>query len=900
MTIWQDLRGQLLRLLALLRRRQTERELAEELEFHLALRQQKYAEQDGLDKAESAARARRDLGSLEKWKEFCRDARRARPLEDFARDLALAVRMLRKSPAFTAVALITLALAVGANTAIFSLINAVLLRPLDVPEADRLALLRIQPDEFGYGFNYPLFKYVEKHGDVFSSVFAFAGRNLQIHGSSGMELVPGQLVSGRYFAALKVTPQIGRYIGPGDDRPGSPIAVISDDFWRRWFGSDPHVLGRKVVLNNAVFTVAGVMPRGFRGVNKDERPDVFLPFEDEPLVDAPYNDIAAGAHAWWFQVGARLGKGVSLERANAFLRARSHAAFEATVPDPKARFNGHTRAELYLVAEPGATGYSHLRLRFRKPLTVLMTLVALVLLIACLNLATLLMARAASREREIATRFALGASRTRLLRQLLTESMLLATAGTAFGFALSPVLSNLLMIFLASHHNPLEPRLEVAPDARVFLFTAALAAIATVVTGMVPALRSTGRELQQRMRESSSALRGSDRRRFWPRMLLAFEVGLALVLVTGASLLGYSLVKLHQVPVGFEPNGLVLLQLAMEKQSRDGKALVRAYQAIADGLAAIPGVRAVSFVEFVPLEGSQWTGDVSVPGRPKREMCRNRAAPAYFRAMRTPLLAGREFRWTDTDESGRVAILNEAAAQMLFPNRSPLGQHIGVDDDKDHKATAEVVGVVANAKYTSLSSADPPTVYSPITQDVKNKPSFAVVLRASGSPAPVIAAAQKTVRRIIPEIPPPVAMTMEQNIAEALATERMMAMLALFFGAAALAITGIGLYGTLAYATERRTGEIGIRMALGAQRGNVISMICLENGAIALGGCVAGIAGSLAASRLIAGFLYDTSPHNPIILGGCVLLLICIAAVASMIPAVRASRIDPIAAIRYE
>jgi predicted permease len=690
---------------------------------------------------------------------------------------------------------------------------------------------------------------------------------------------------------------MGRYIGPSDDRAGNAIAVISDRFWRNRFGSDPHVLGRKMVLNNVVFTVAGVMPPDFRGAAKDSRPDVFLPFELEPLVDAPYNEIAAGSHAWWFHVGARLREGVSLERANAFLRTSSHAAFQATMADATSRFKGHTQAELHLVAESGATGYSYLRLQFRKPLTVLMALVALVLLIACLNLATLLIARGASREREIATRFALGATRARLLRQLLTESMLLATAGTALGLAASPLIANLLMVFLTPQRNTLQPRPDVTPDARVFLFTAAVAAIATILTGMAPALRSTGRDLQQRMRESSSALRGSERRRFWPRVMLACEVGLALVLVSGAGLLGYSLVKLYEIPVGFEPHGLVLLQLEMGKQQRDGTALIRAYHDMADGLDGIPGVTAVSFTDVVPLEGSLWTGDVSVPGKASHETDRNQAGPGYFRAMRTALLGGREFRWTDTDEAGRVAILNEAAAQMLFPGRSPLGERILVGDAK---TVAEVVGVVANAKYTSLSSADPPTVYSPITQDVEKKPSFTAVLRVDGSPGAVVAAAQKVIRRTVPEIPPPVAMTMEQTIAESLAKNRMMATLALFFAGVALLITGIGLYGTLAYTTERRTGEIGIRLALGAQRGDVILMICRENGAIALGGCILGIAGSFGASRLIASFLYGTSSNNPVILTAAALVLVSIAAGASLIPSVRAARIDPIAAIRYE
>jgi predicted permease len=524
-----------------------------------------------------------------------------------------------------------------------------------------------------------------------------------------------------------------------------------------------------------------------------------------------------------------------------------------------------------------------------------MALVSLVLLIACLNLATLLMARAASREREIATRFALGASRPRLLRQLLTESLLLAAAGTGLGLAVSPLVANLLVTFLTTGQDLLHPPLNVAPDARVFLFTAVVAVIATVLTGLAPALRSTGRELQQRMRDSSSALRGAERRRFWPRVLLACEVALALVLVTGASLLGLSIVKLHQVPLGFDPNNLIFLQLEMNKQPRRGKALVRTYHEIAGALAKIPGVAAVSFLDVTPMEGSRWRDDAAVPGKPAHEMFRNQVGPDYFRAMRTPLFAGREFSWNDTDESGRVVILNEAAARVLFAGASPLGQRVQVGE----KQLGEVVGVVANTKYSSLRVPDPPEVYSSITQDVKD-PSYTAVLRASGPPSAVIAAAREIVRRVMPDIPPPVAVTMEQTLAQSLATERMMATLALFFGAIALLITGIGLYGTLAYATERRTGEIGIRIALGAQRGDVISMMCAENGAVALGGCIAGILGAMAAARLIASFLYGTSPRNPAVLALSAAALMCIAAAASLIPAIRAARLDPMAAIRHE
>jgi len=890
----QVVREQLLRFAALFRLRRAERDMADELEFHLAMKQQKYMRERGLAGPHALNEAKRDLGGLEKWKEVCRDVGRARPLEDFARDIALASRMLRKTPAFTVVALLTLTLAIGANTAIFSLLNAIMLGPLAVPEADRLAILRVQPDDFGYAFSYPLFKQFEKQTNVFSHVFGFVGRNFQIHGSTGTERVAGQLVSGQYFTALKVNPVLGRYITPSDDRPGTPsgpVAVISERFWKQWFAADRNVLGRRIVLNNVALTVIGVMPKAFKGVNMDEAPDVFLPLEAEPLVDAPYSNIAAGSSAWWFFAGARLRDGVSLARASAFLRAASHAALKATASEPG------TRRERYLIAEPGVAGYSYLRLRFEKPLIALMALVALVLLISCLNLATLLMVRAASRERELATRLALGASRARLLRQLLTESMLLAATGTILGLAAAPFLAKLLSMFLRSPQEALRPPLDVAPDLRVVLFTVVVAVVVTLLTGMAPALRSTGRELQQRMRQGSVAIKGAERRHHWPHLILACEVALALVLVTGAGMLGYSLVRLHEVPIGFEPKGLVLLVLEVEKQARDGKALVQAYRDISDRLAALPGVEQVGYVNMLPLMGSWWTGDVAVVGHEQHELFRNQVGPGYFHAMSTPLLAGREFRWNDNDEATRVAILNQAAARVLFPNGNPLGQRLAVDDEK---TIAEVVGVVGDAKYQNMRDVAPPTVYSSFAQGVKNKPSYAAVIRVTASPASVISAARAVVRRVMPEIPPPVAMTMDQTIAEHLVTERMMATLALFFAGAALLITAIGLYGTLAYTTARRTGEIGIRFALGAQRGDVIGMVCWENGIVALGGCGLGLSASLGASKFIASFLFSTSPKDPLILASSVVLLIAIATAASLIPAVRAARIDPLTAIRYE
>ncbi len=892
--MWRDVREKVLRFLGIFRRNRIEDEMSEELAFHLAMRREKYAKNGEADAAEHA---RRDLGSVQKWKEATRDVQRPRWLEDFIRDLMLGARMLRKTPAFTTVALLTLALAIGANTAIFSLMNALLLRPLPVPQADRLVVLRLQPAVSGYSFCAPLFRYLESHAQVFSDVFAVAYHSFQFRGAEGTERIDGVLVSGRYFSGLRVSPELGRYLNPGDDQPGGgpqgPVVVISDRLWRARFGGDPAVVGRKLVLDKVAFSVAGVAPPSFNGTQVGARPDLFVPLATEPLVNAPFSSTASGWRAWWLQVSARLRDGVSVVQADSFLKSSSQMILNASIPDSRWEYGPHKRSEVFLAAESGATGYTYLRFRFLKPLTALLVLVGVVLLIACLNLATLLMARSAARNREMAARFALGASRGRLLRQLLTESLLLALAGTLFGSSVSPLLSRGLLLFLSSPRDPLY--FDVAPDLRVLAFTGAIAILATVLTGVAPALRSTGRALEQQIREGSGTIRAADRRNLFPRVLLGMEISLAMVLVAGAGLLGYSLLRLHEAPTGFDPRGLVLLPLEMSKQSRNGDALIQSYKEIAHGLAEAPGATDVSYVMLPPISNMQMTTDVNLPGQPAKEVFTNVAAARYFRAMRTPLIAGREFEWSDTTASGRVVILNQAAARLLFPNGGAIGHEVRADG-----TTYRVVGIVGDTKYTSLRNAAEPTMYQPLTQNANFRQSYVAIVRVSGAPAAVIAGAQAIVRRVAPEIPQPAATTMDDRISESLSTERIMAALALFFGGVALLITAIGLYGALAYATARRTGEIGIRMTLGARAGNILAMVCRENIGIALSGCIAGLAISLVALRWISSFLYNTSPRNPIALAGAAVALLTVAAVASYLPASRASRIDPMAAIRHE
>ncbi len=897
--MWPHVREWMLRLRGLFRgqKQQFDRDFEDELAFHVAMREEKHAG-SGLEASTAKRKARHELGGIEKWKEALRDVSRPRALENFASDVKLGVRLLRKSPTFTVVALATLTIAIGANTAVFSLLNTLMLRPLPVPQADRLVLWRVQPGDYGYSFNYPLYRSLETKCPVFSGVFAFAGHSFQMRGSDGTEMIPGVMVNGQYFSTLRVPPEKGRWIDPSDDQlgggPGGAVAVVSDKFWKTKFNRNPAIIGRKITLDHVAFTVVGVMPSTFHGADVGKRPDLFVPLTLEPMVDAPYNNIAMGWQARWISVGARLRDGVSLQQANAFLRVSSRAAV-ASAPNPNFGLNGIKVSKLYVTAEGGATGFSYVRLQFRNPLLVVMGLVALVLFVACLNLASLLMARSAGRERELATRFALGAARGRLLQQLLTESLLLAAAGTALGFLVSLLVGRLLVSFLTSPGQG-ALQFDVTPDGRVFAFGAVVAALTALLIGIVPALRSTGRNLQDRFKEGSISLRGAERRRLWPRILMTSEIALALVLVTGAGLLGYSLVQLRSTSIGFNPAGLTLLSLEMIKQPRDGQALLRFYEEYAEQLERLRGVDSVSYVNFAPISGSTGGGAIRRPGRAVHLMFWNQVSPRYFATMMTPLLSGREFSWTDTDGSPRKTILNKSAARILFPQRDSIGQHVLIDDSK----SAEVVEIVADAKYENLRDPAPPTYCTPITQNLGPKASLDAILRSAGKPGPLVAAVRSILRRLAPDVPAPVATSMEQQITDSLAAARFMALLASFFAAMASLITAVGLYGTLAYSTARRTGEIGIRMALGAQRGNILRLILKENVLIVVCGCALGLLVSIVCTHYIGSFLYQVRSNSPAVLITSSGVLLLVGLLASLIPAMRASRIDPMAAIRHE
>jgi predicted permease len=896
----QNLHEFMLRLKALFQKKRLERDMADELAFHQAMLQDRLSRQGA---AQADAETRRSFGDARRWHERLRELWQFRTLENLGRDVSFSLRVLRKSPGFTGVALLTLALGVGANTTVFSMINGLLLRPLPVPESNRLEVIGIDlgGPRIRYSFSEPLFRSLERRHEVFSETFAFDRREFQVRTTNGTETIPGQLVSGEFFNALEVAPLLGRTLTSADDvKDGNPAGfgvVISDSFWQRWFNREPTVIGEKLQIDNTVFTVVGVMPKRFIGADPLQRPELFAPLALEPVLDSVRNMTAAGVHAWWLTVMARLQPGATLEQAKAQVGSVSTAVMHE-VPSDADWLARMEKQHFHIVAESGSAGFTYVRLSYRKPLGAVLAMCGGILLLACMNLASLLMARGAARQPELATRLALGATRRRLVQQLLVESLLIALMGTAAGLAVAPVVSQSLTAILLGGER--QTHVDTSLDIRVFAFAALAAIVAALLVGLVPALQATSKSLNDQIKIGQHTTQANERRRILPRAMMAGEVALALMLVVGAGLLASSLVRLYLSGAGFDPNGIQNIAISMDKQPLKGEPLLRFYRQLEDGLSRQPSVSSVSLARIVPFSHRVWDDEMSAGARKPEDIYHNAVAPDYFHTMRIPILSGRDFSWSDTPSSGPKIILNQSAVKLLFPDRAPLGQFVSHGEDK--KGTQyEVVGVVGDAKYEELRSPAPPAAYFPMTQDDGQQgPSYTAVVRMGGRPGPLASAARSLVTSLNPLIPAPVLTPMSVTIDDSLSAERTMALLAVFFAVCALVVTAVGLYGTLAYATARRTNEIGIRMALGARRGQVVAMVFLQNAGIAVAGTVVGLTAALLASRALASFLYGISVRDPWVFAGSILALALIASAASLLPALRSARINPMAAMRCE
>jgi predicted permease len=873
-----------------------------EWEAELRHREAMLAEWDRLDRGARLDLLRRSTSAF--WDGLWLQPKR---LEDeMFQDLRFGVRMLLKSKGFTAVAVLSLALGIGANTAIFSVIDAAMLRALPVERPEQLVLLsRLIPQGDGASFTYPQFEQFRERNQVFASVFGFAYRQPRVNIGGSGEVALVQLASGHYFSALGIqaslghtfTPSIDR--APGDRAPGAvaadeQVAVISDSFWRRKFARDPAAVGKSITINGSAFNIIGVTPPGFFGVSLDYVVDVWLPLTAQPLLDGRSALNATGAN--WVRVMARLRPGVSMGRATADSDLIFHQQLRSvnTPQEAIAQKVGLT---------PGGRPVSDMRQFLSQPLLMLMAIVVLVLLIACANLANLLLARAASRQREIAVRLALGASRFRLIRQLLTESMLLAILGAAVGLFVGKLGSDLLLAltFKGLALGPLPLPLTFRLDLRLLGFTILIALVAGMLFGLAPALRATRPDLAPGLKENSSQASGHRRRRSLNRFLVAAQLAASLVLLITAGLFIRSFQTLANVELGFNPK---VVQVRVTPPPNYGAAQRDSvWQAVEEKILAYPGVVSAS-ASLPGLFGRMNFYTVaSVEGEPPRRRPSGErdkdvvffVKPGFFSTLGMPLLLGRDFGPQDQQISVKVVIINEAMRRRLFPNRNPMGQRLTLGGND----WLEVVGVAPDAKYNSVLSDAPAMLYLPLTQTpIASGDRFFEILTsadAAGFAARLQQALQKLDGNLLVESRP-----LADLVGQSLALQRLIARLTGLFGLLGLSLACIGVYGIMSYTVAQRTGEMGIRLALGAQRRDIIRLLLGEAMLPALGGVAIGLAGALGATRLVASQLFGLASTDPVTISLATLLMVAVASLAAYFPARKASRVEPTVALKYE
>ena len=811
------------------------------------------------------------------------------------KDFRYAARMLARTPAVTVAAIVSLALGIGANTAIYSLINALLLRPLPVSDPHQLVALSTRgPDtqNFNDGLSVTMFEEIRRNQRVFSDLFAWAGGamvNLEANGA----VSPGVLdtVGGTYFATLGLRPTLGRFIGEEDvalvSGSSARVAVLSYRCWQERYNRRPSVLGETIRVDGLPLTIVGVASGTFSGIMIDAGSDVYVPIGFSGATTFRQRSRL------WLEVVARLKRGVRREQAQAHLNGIWPGVLAASAPE---EHGGEARAPFFarkIVVEPIAAGTSFMRRLLLRPLAVLMALVGLVLLIACVNLANLMLARAAARRQEIGIRVALGASRSRLIGQLLAESTMLSVAGAALGILVATWLSRLLLNTVWSGYVP--TALDIRPDVRVFFFAAAIALLTGVLFGLAPAWRlriDPGTMLRQ---ETRSVRRGNGA---VTKALIGAQVALSLVLVTGAGLFVGSLHKMRSVDPGFKRDGVLMVQL-FPRRRQPIPNRVSNYHELADKLSQLPGVEAVSYSHMAPAFRMEFKERLSRSGSTGNaaDAIADYVGPGFFHLIGMRVLAGREFDWRDDDRSRRVAIISASLAGRMFPNESPIGRKIDIGSSPDNKGV-EIVGVASNASLWRIQSREPAAVFLALMQDPAYN-SSSIDIRTSGDPAAIAPGARRVLESLGHHTTLRIA-TLRDRFDMILANERVLAVLSAFLGGLALLLAGVGLYGLMSYAVTRRTSEIGIRVALGARPGTVQRLVLVEVTRLVLAGVAAGIPLELALSKLIAGMLFGVSGQDITTIASSTAVLLAVALAAAYLPARRAAAIDPMEALRTE
>ncbi len=845
-------------------------------------------------------------------------------METTLQDIRYVRRVLRKSPGFAMIAVLTLALGIGANTAIFTLIDAVLLRSLPVAGPERLVSLAINPDKPLAFFSYPAYEYIRDHNQSFSGVVASAGANgfpaafaVPEEGAHATaQLATLSYVSGNYFQVLGVTPAIGRVLTPEDavKEGGHPWVVLDYDFWQRRFGGDPQAIGRKVTLNGSLFTIVGVARSGFTGTMVGSHPDVYLSIMMQREISGASNMKVR--NIIWLNLLARLKPGVTMQAA---IPEMDLLWKQYLADDPERRpiptyalkdYEKHNRGTLL----PGSGGYSILRNQIRKPLAVLMVVVALVLLIASANVANLLLARAAARRREIAIRLAVGAGRARLIRQLVLEALLVSVAGGIAGLAFAWWGVRVLLTFLPKRFVAVD--LNLSPDWQLLAFCFGISLAVGLICGIVPALQSTRPDLISELKSEGKAL---GRSRFdLRRGLVVIQVAISLLLVIGAGLLVRSLQNLRSLDPGFVRESVLVVSVYPERNGYKGQRLRDFYELLLEKARALRNSRSASLAGLTPLSGSRHANFFAVEGYRRRPdesplVDLNSVGPAYFETLHIPILAGRDFRPEDNppfsplvplrnnDPLGPpapVAIVNEAFARHYFPNQNPIGKHLTRAEEYDPARSFEIVGVVKDAKYFGVREAVESMVYLPIWR--MGAGGTTLCIRSTGRPEQLIGAIRREVANIDPGVPVLQALSMEEQFDNTISQERTVTTLCGFFGMIAVLLAAIGLYGVMAHAVTGRYREIGIRMALGAQRSTVLRLV-LRDTALMIGiGAAIGLPAAFGLTRLVQSFLYGLTPQDPASIALATAGLIAVTGLAGYIPARRATKVDPMIALRYE